>query len=60
MGEGLKRAAAAAKANRRGETRRWHFKTGGPNEILICVGDHAKDEPCEFHIYRYAGKAPTV
>jgi hypothetical protein len=34
------------------DTKRWNIKAGdAPGELLICVGEHHKDEPCDFHSY---------
>lgn len=40
------------------DTRNWHIWHGkGWGEMLICTGAHAKDEPCDFYLYRYVGRA---
>jgi hypothetical protein len=34
------------------DTVRWHIKCGhAPGELLICVGGHHRDEPCDFYSY---------
>lgn len=57
LAECRKKLEAALKAQAGEHTRRWNIEPDG-NDLLVCKGDHDKDEKCEY--IRYTPSTPAA